>query len=87
MFVRVMLGGNFYSPEAIFADFGGLIALWPQFAAGVANMPHPEKSVRLAEKMPNSWPNDAVCHPRTADGAGESADASVPIVPFEAAGL
>jgi len=51
-------------------------------------MPHPEKSVRLAEKMPNSRPNDAVCRLRNANFAGgESAGASVLIVPFEAAGL
>jgi len=51
-------------------------------------MPHLKKSVRLAEKMPNSGPNDAVCNPQTADFAGdESVNASVPIVPCEAAGL
>jgi hypothetical protein len=83
-----MHGGNFYLAEAISADFCGPIALRPQLAASVANMPHLEKSVRLAEKMPNSGPNDAVCNLQTAGFAGdESVNASVPIVPCEAAGL
>jgi hypothetical protein len=88
IFVRATLGGNLYLPKATFADFCGLFALRSSFAASVANMPHPGKSVRLAEKMPNSWPNDTVYRPRNANCAdGESADASVLIVPFGAAGL
>ena len=44
--------------------------------------------MRLAEKTPNTWPNNAVRYLQTVDSAErESADASVPIVPFAVLGL